>query len=73
MVYTGYKPTVAMHAYAITDMLLSGHSLETFPNEMAAVRDAGHEMLAIFLCFGTTLNETSILEGFMGIRMRSDI
>lgn len=23
---------------------LAGHSLETFPEEMAAVRDAGHEM-----------------------------
>ena len=27
-----------------TTWFIPGHSLETFPEEMAAVRDAGHEM-----------------------------
>ena len=26
----------------------TGHSLETFPDQMAAVRDAGHEMFVLF-------------------------
>lgn len=28
-------------------MRSKGHSLETFPKEMAAVRDAGHEMFVL--------------------------
>lgn len=27
-----------------TTWFIPGHSLDTFPEEMAAVRDAGHEM-----------------------------
>ena len=33
-------PFAAVHAR----ILAQGHSLETFPTQMAAVRDAGHEM-----------------------------
>jgi len=31
-----------------TTWFIPGHSLETFPKEMAAVRDAGHEMYVRF-------------------------
>lgn len=35
------------HLASASYMVYSGHSLETFPKEMAAVRDAGHEMFVI--------------------------
>lgn len=31
-----------------TTWFIPGHSLDTFPKEMAMVRDAGHEMYATF-------------------------
>lgn len=36
-------------AYSLQREYTLGHSLETFPEEMAAVRDAGHEMW-VFIC-----------------------
>ena len=30
-----------------TTWFIPGHSLDTFPEQMAAVRDAGHEMLVL--------------------------
>jgi hypothetical protein len=33
-----------MHETDFCLFTIAGHSLETFPEQMAAVRDAGHEM-----------------------------
>jgi peptidoglycan/xylan/chitin deacetylase (PgdA/CDA1 family) len=33
-----------------TTWFIPGHSLETFPQEMAAVRNAGHEMYTRSVC-----------------------
>lgn len=41
-------PLIQLIATAYMLNLTTGHSLETFPEQMAAVRDAGHEMQVIF-------------------------
>lgn len=43
MVYSWYD--VLLRAKTVSQLFCAtGHSLDTFPEQMAAVRDAGHEM-----------------------------
>ena len=46
-----------------------GHSLETFPKEMAAVRDAGHEMFVPAYSTTRSINIPCLVD-FMDIPMR---
>ena len=52
-----------------TTFFIPGHSLETFPEESAMVRDAGHEMCNHAELQATHANK--VIAVFMAIRMKT--
>ena len=58
-----------MSPYICLMHYFEGHSLETFPKEMVAVRDAGHEMFVITRTTACFIDNPCTVD-FMDIPMR---